>query len=224
MRTTTMTVGDLARTTPCATRVFMRRHLDFCCGGGRTLAEACAKAGLDAASVLAEIEAEVDRTGPQPTWDTRPLPDLCDHIESHYHAALRRDLPPLVEAARRVERVHAEHPDVRAGLADLLEEFAAAIENHMRKEELVLFPLIRRGTPPPGIAMPISAMQHEHDLHGAELAGIRALTSRFTLPPGACATWTALYTGLAALERELMEHIALENNVLFPRAQSKRSA
>lgn len=221
MPSITSTLGDIARATPSSTRVFLRHRLDFCCEGRQTLANACAKAGLDPAKVLAEIEAEIARGDVQPGWDQRSQAELADHIEQHYHAALRRDLPVLVEAAQKVERVHAKRPSVPAGLADALMDFEHDLEHHMQKEERVLFPLLRRDARGPLVAMPISVMENEHDDHGASLRTIRALTDDLTLPADACATWTALYRGLETLEAELMQHIHLENNILFARARAR---
>ena len=212
------TLGDLARSTPAATHVFMRHRLDFCCGGKRTLAEACARAGLDPSAILAEIAAAAEQGDQPATWDGRSQAELVDHIEQRYHASLRRDLPGLIEAARRVERVHASHPAVPAGLADVLDGFAAELERHMRKEETVLFPMLRRGARGEAVYMPVRVMESEHDTHAESLVKIRELTGDLVLPPQACATWTALYAGLEALERDLMQHIHLENNVLFLRA------
>ena len=220
MQTTSATLGDLARTIPASTRVFLRHHLDFCCGGKQTLTQACAKAGLDPAAILAEIDAERARGDAPPSWEQRSQAELADYIEQHYHAALRRDLPALIDAARKVERVHAAKPAVPKGLADVLTDFGADLEQHMQKEERVLFPMLRRGGRGPMVAMPISVMELEHDSHGHGLATIRALTDNLTLPPEACATWTALYRGLETIEAELMQHIHLENNVLFSRARS----
>ncbi|HLL24455.1 MAG TPA: iron-sulfur cluster repair protein YtfE [Kofleriaceae bacterium] len=218
MPSISVSLGDLARTIPVSTRVFLRHKLDFCCGGKQSLADACAAAGLDAQVILDEVEAEVRRADGSAGWGTRSLGDLADHIEAHYHAALRRDVPHLIEAARKVERVHAEKPTVPAGLADVLAEFWAKMLSHMQKEERVLFPMIRRGARGEAVYMPIRVMESEHDEHGETLAKIRALTNDLQPPPGACATWRTLYQALATLEAELMEHISLENNVLFLRA------
>ena len=215
---TTTSLGELARANPAATRVFLRHRLDFCCGGKQSLAAACERAGLDPAAILDELEREATRGDDPPTWDAKPLGDLADHIEAHYHAGLRRDLPSLIEAARRVERVHAAKPSVPAGLADVLAAFATEMEQHMAKEETILFPMIRRGARGESVFMPVRVMENEHESHAERLAEIRALTDDLQLPPGACATWTALYHGLRTIEAELMEHIHLENNVLFPRA------
>lgn len=215
---TRTSLGDLARANPSATRVFLRHRLDFCCGGRQTLAAACKQAGLDPAAILDELQREATRGDDPPSWDLKPLAALADHIEAHYHAGLRRDLPSLIEAARRVERVHASKPAVPAGLADVLTAFHTEMEQHMAKEETILFPMIRRGARGEAVFMPVRVMENEHDGHAERLEEIRALTNNLQLPPGACATWTALYHGLQTIEAELMQHIHLENNVLFARA------
>jgi regulator of cell morphogenesis and NO signaling len=147
-----------------------------------------------------------------------PLAELADYIETRYHETLRRDVPPLLAAARKVERVHAAKPAVPTGLADVLGVFWDEMQHHMLKEEQIVFPIIRNGGRGDFIAVPIGVLEREHDHHGRTLAEIRTLTNDFTLPPHACATWRALYDGLANLEAELMQHIHLENNALFPRA------
>ena len=151
-------------------------------------------------------------------WELRPQAELIEHIIAHYHEALRRDMPPLIAAARKVERVHADKPGVPTGLADELEAFWSEMQSHMMKEEQVLFPMLGRGVRGPHVHMPVRVMEDEHDAHGAHLAQIRALAGNFEIPGHACATWTALYRGLEHVEEELLQHIHLENHVLFPRA------
>lgn len=218
MHMMTTSLGDLARANPSATRVFLRHRLDFCCGGRRTLAEACKSAGLDPAAILEELEAAANRGDREPGWEDRSQAELADFIERHYHAALRRDLPPLIEAARKVERVHAQKPGVPAGLAEVLTGFFEEMQAHMAKEEKILFPMLRRGARGEAVYMPVRVMESEHDAHRDQLATIRELTDDLRLPPHACATWTALYHGLETMEAELMQHIHLENNILFSRA------
>ncbi len=212
------TLGAIAARNPAATRVFLRHHLDFCCGGQRTLAKACAQAGLDPAEIARELDAEAGRADDEARWVDRPLSEVIDHIVAHYHEGLRRDVPALIEAARRVERVHAAKPDVPAGLASLLTDFWADMEAHMAREENVLFRMIKNGVPADSLVMPIRVMGRDHDEHGENLARIRAVTHQMQAPPHACATWRALYDGLARLEVELMQHIHLETHVLFERA------
>ena len=212
------TLGELARVNPAATRVFWRRRLDFCCGGQRTLVDACSAAGLDVRAIAREIAAETARDGEPAGWVERPQAELADHIESHYHAALRSDFPSLITAARRVEKVHAGKPDVPAGLGALLAGLWEELQAHMDREEKILFPMIRQGARGEQVYTPVRVLELEHDHHGRDLARIRQLTGDLTAPAGACATWTALYRGLESFEKELMEHVHLENNVLFFRA------
>lgn len=211
------TLGAVATAHPAATQVFLRHRLDFCCGGGRPLARACREAGLDPEVVIAEIEAATAQAAPE-RWDTRPLPELIDFIVTRYHDALRRDLPGLLEAAKKIERVHAKKESCPRGLAEHLERLDAEIRQHLAKEEQVLFPAIRAGSRGVLVHMPVRVLMQEHDDHGASLARLRELSTGYEPPPEACATWRALYAALHELERELMQHIHLENNVLFPRA------
>lgn len=220
MITQDQTLGDVATAHPEATVVFLRHRLDFCCGGGRKLAEACAARGLDPASVIAEINAEGTPAEPQ-RWETRPLPELIEHILIHYHEPLHNELPALVDAAKKVERVHGAKATCPHGLAQHLQHIVTELGQHMNKEERALFPALIAGSRGQQIHMPVRVMMQEHDDHGLALERTRELTSNFTPPPEACATWRALYAALEKLEAELMEHIHLENNILFPRGLSE---
>ena len=205
-------VAEIAAGLPGATAVFRRHKLDFCCGGQAPLAEVVAARGLDLAAIEAELAALGQRQAEVPQ-DTDALIGL---IESRYHAAHRRELPELIRLARRVEAVHRDVPEAPRGLADLLEAMATELESHMQKEEQILFPLMRRGGHPM-IGHPIGAMRAEHDDHAGHLRALEALTDGGVPPAGACNTWRALYAGTRKLADDLMEHIHLENNVLFPR-------
>lgn len=141
--------------------------------------------------------------------------ELTGYIEARYHARHREQLPDLAAMALRVERVHAASPGVPNGLGELLQHMIGALEVHMKKEELILFPAIRRGGRP-DLENPIAVMRSDHEDHFAEAARIRALTNDLTLPEGACRTWTALYDGLAIFLADLDAHLKLENEVLFP--------
>lgn len=137
-------------------------------------------------------------------------------IESRYHAIHRRELPELIRLARRVESVHAGTLEVPRGLADLLAAMERELEEHMCKEEQVLFPMMIRGGHP-GIGRPIAVLRHEHELHSADLHALAALIHDGVPPADACNTWRALYAGIQKLIDDLMEHVHIENNVLFPR-------
>lgn len=151
-------------------------------------------------------------------WEERPLEELIDHLITRYHEPLRQDLPAWIDAARKVERVHAAKPSCPHGLTEVLMTWRTDMDLHLGKEEQVLFPAILEGTRGLRLAMPIRVMLQEHEDHGATLLRLRALTHDFVPPAEACSTWRALYEGLARLEEELMRHVHLENHVLFPRA------
>ncbi|WP_417478476.1 hemerythrin domain-containing protein [Maricaulis sp.] len=140
---------------------------------------------------------------------------LTSFIEARYHARHREQLPDLTALASRVERVHAGAAKVPAGLAAVLQLMIGELEVHMKKEELILFPAIRRGGAI-GLENPIAVMRADHRDHEAMIAQIRELTDNLTLPDGACRTWTTLYEGLAGFLDDFDAHLQLENEVLFP--------
>lgn len=211
------TLAELAVTHPAAARVFYRHRLDFCCGGRRPLDEVCRERQLDPSAILQLIEAEDPLESDQPRWDEAPLPALVEHIVGTYHQRLREQLPDLLRMARRVEVRHGDKPSCPRGLAALLESMQTDVFDHLRKEEQILFPLIVAGMGARAAA-PVHVMEVEHEQHRENLLALRRLTDDLTPPAEACTTWRALYLGLQQLELELMEHIHLENNVLFRRA------
>ena len=211
-------LGQLARRIPGATRIFDAHHFDFCCAGNRTLRTVAASAGVDAEAIVGELrllEARVGESTEQ-DWGTASDTELVEHILARYHAVHREQLPELIRLARKVEQVHGDRPECPNGLADLLAGMAQELESHMRKEELVLFPMIARGQGAMAVA-PVTMMRHEHDDHGAALRQLETLTDGITPPRGACTTWRALYTGLREFRQDLMQHIHTENNILFER-------
>jgi regulator of cell morphogenesis and NO signaling len=212
-------VGKIASEHPIATRVFARHEIDFCCGGGRPISEICEAKGLETTAILDEIETELSGADTSPArWIDAPLPELIDHIVSTYHRALDEELPRLEFMARKVLRVHGDKaPEVLPALVSTLLDLKAELEQHMIKEEEILFPMILSGQGSTASA-PISVMEHEHESAGAALQRLRELTDDYRVPEGACNTWQALWHGLAALEEDMHQHIHLENNILFPRS------
>jgi regulator of cell morphogenesis and NO signaling len=211
------TLAELAVTEPGAARVFYRNGLDFCCGGRRPLEEVCAARGLDPDAVVAQIAAEGDTAPASPRWDLRPLAELVTFIVDHYHRRLRLALPELIAMAEKVESRHGDKPACPRGLAAHLHCVHAEVLDHLMKEEGVLFPMILAGRGRAAVG-PVHVMEMEHDDHKRNLDVLRTMTTEFVPPSEACVTWRALYLGLAQLEQELMEHIHLENHVLFQRA------
>ncbi len=205
-------LGQIAVQLPGATAVFRRLKLDFCCGGQLSLRQAALDKQLDLVAVLEEL-AGLERGSELPVATNAAA--LIDHILARYHAVHRTQLPELIRMARRVEAVHREHPDVPAGLAQLLEAIEAEMLEHMEKEEGILFPMLKAGGNP-FVVHPIAMMRSEHISHGAQLDRLNALTYDASPPAGACNTWCALYSGIAQLNDDLINHIHLENNVLFP--------
>ena len=226
-------VAQLARERPGTIRVFQRHRIDFCCGGKRTVAEAAERAGVELTLLVAELEPAKAGTNRADAWlEHLPesLADLGKLIVGRYHVALRGELPRLVAMANRVETVHgAEMPEALPPLAAEVRALAAELAEHMRDEEELLFPAIERveraaasrGPASEGdLAELVAAREDEHRGAGEHLARMRALTAGFVPPEWACNTFRGLYFGLEELERELHEHIHLENNVLFPRAMA----
>ncbi|HWG37511.1 MAG TPA: iron-sulfur cluster repair di-iron protein [Terriglobales bacterium] len=223
-------LGELAVEVPGAAGVFERVGLDFCCGGKQTLHAACANKGLDEQEVLAALE--FGQTLPAPSdqhWQSQPLAEIIQHIIGSHHAYVRRELPNL---ERWLDKVVAAHGERHAELLEIrhcFQAMASELAQHMAKEELILFPAINRLAEPRAdarpaaqcfttIAQPVAMMVAEHEHSGRDLAEMRRASADYTPPPDACATFRALYRGLEAFERDLHQHVHLENNMLFPRA------
>ena len=211
------TLADLACDHAGASRVFHRHHLDFCCQGGRTLAESCRAARVPVDAVLDELRRQCSPVASSCDWRELPRAQLIAHIVEAFHADHRRELPRLEQLAEKVERVHSANEHCPRGLAAHLHGMRERLEQHMEKEERVLFPLLLAGAD--GVArMPIQYLVAEHDDHAADLRRTRELANDLVPPADACTTWRALCLGLAELERRVMEHVHLENHVLFPSA------
>jgi regulator of cell morphogenesis and NO signaling len=220
------TIGDLVAGWPELADLFDSLGIDFCCGGQRSLEDACREAGLDFPTVFERVLAiQADRLDGPATVPS--LADLCEQIVATHHAYLRRQLPLIDRLLDRVVTAHlARHPEL-ARLKRVFEEFAFDIGRHMAKEEQVLFPAIARleqdGRLPAGpfgsVRDPIAVMEHDHDRAGDELGMMRELTAGFVPPADACPTYRALLAALIDLERDMHRHVHAENNVLFPAAQ-----
>jgi regulator of cell morphogenesis and NO signaling len=214
------TLGDLVATNPAAARVLDSVGLDYCCHGDRTLAMACAEAGIDErelAERLADLPVEGDTT-----WASLEPPALAAHIVEVHHSYLHEELPLVDELAAKVLSVHGErHPEL-AEMRRLVAALRADLEPHLLKEERVLFPAItamaggRTEFPFGSVANPIRMMMLEHDRAGELLAELRAVTGGYAVPDDACASYRSLYERLAALELDTHVHVHKENNVLFP--------
>lgn len=222
--TTTTTLAEIASSQPSLTRELERLGLDYCCGGKRTLGEACQEQNLDPEAVVGQLEALGAGDAPTPEWIGMSAPELVDHLEATHHRYLKQELPRLSELAAKVSRVHGgRHPDL-IRVAEITGEIRADLEPHLRKEEEVLFPMIRTlasaGDRPEfhggSIANLIAVMEQEHTTVGALLEQLRAITHGYQAPEDTCASTRALMAGLAELEADTHLHIHKGNNHLFP--------
>lgn len=220
---TTATLGEIVDRHPSLARELDRRELDYCCGGRRTLADACREQGLDPGAVVGELAGLAPEEQPGEWTGLDPV-GLVEHIEATHHRFLKAELPRLSALADKVREVHgASHPEL-VEVAKVFRRLRAEMEPHLMKEEQVLFPMIRqlaeaRFRPAfhcGSITNPVSVMLAEHDQAGNLLDRLVSLTGRFETPADGCASYKACYDGLAELDADTRLHVHKENNVLFP--------
>jgi regulator of cell morphogenesis and NO signaling len=233
LETMNMTIREIALEAPETTRVFEEFKIDYCCGGRRSVEDVCADAGIDPKVLMDRIESaifksrnETDLSRPE---DKTPG-DLIGYIIDKHHVFTAQEIdrltPLMAKVATRHGELHPELLELKAMFTDLTDSLVP----HMRKEEVVLFPYILQmeeaanaglSAPPSHfgtVQNPVRMMMSEHDTDGERLRKMREITNDYTLPDGACPSYTALFAGLEDLERDLHRHIHLENNVLFPAA------
>jgi regulator of cell morphogenesis and NO signaling len=226
-------VRELALESPGATRVFERLGLDYCCGGKKSLGEACRAAKLNIDEVIASLE-EASQPAPESketqSWEAGPLTSLIAHIQSTHHKYTRQEIARLGLLFEKVCSVHGKnHPELLE-VHDAFKGLALELSGHLMKEEMILFPYIVRmeaavagkqaiaGAPFGSVQNPVSMMEHEHDSAGNALRTMRQASKGFSAPSDACISYQTLYKALASFEADLHQHIHLENNILFPRA------
>lgn len=224
------TVADVVTENIKAAHIFKKHGIDFCCGGGISIARACEKAKIDPAILLDELknlDAAPDRAFDYNSWK---LDFLADHIVNVHHQYVEESSPLLLQYSKRVNHVHGNHYTELAEIEELVTRVVQAMAAHQRKEELILFPFIKKlvkaqaeGTEVPSshfgtVENPIHMMEEEHEEAGDILKRISELSQGFTPPQGACNTYRAFYAKLAEFEQDLHQHIHLENNILFPKA------
>lgn len=228
----TKTVGELAAELPGATREFEKLGIDYCCGGARTLGEACADAKISIDDALARLQNGLAATSPKAErdWTRETLTDLIAHINGTHHVFIREESPRIEKLLAKVVSVHgANHPELLQ-VQQVFGDLANELSTHLMKEEQVLFPYIllmeeaamaKEPAPPAmfGTVMnPVRMMMQEHDGAGDALRKLRAMTNEYAVPADACVSYKSLYQALQAFEADLHQHIHLENNILFPRA------
>ena len=231
------TVREYATETPNATRVFEKLKIDYCCGGGRSLQDACAVAGVPLDEVERLLEQAGDSSGEMPPGvQSGTLAGLIDYILDTHHAFTRDEMERITALAEKVTSKHGvNHPELE-GVRTLFLKLCDDLRPHMFKEEMVLFPYVRRleqaaaqERPAPyapfgTVGNPIRMMMSEHDTAGDILRELRALAGGYSPPADACISYRTFYEALEGFEKDLHQHIHLENNVLFPRAVELEAA
>lgn len=225
---TTETVGSVVTRRPALSRVFEQVSIDYCCGGKKTLEEACQEKEIELPSLIASLE-EAVQSG-EKKEETYPaamsLSELADHIVKTHHVYLRNEFPRLDRLTKKVASVHGKTDPRLCRVRDTYKALEEELTSHMMKEERILFPMIRQldsSIEAPmfhcgSLADTIRQMEKEHDQAGSALGLLRELTDGYTPPEWACNTYRVLLDTLDNLERDLHKHIHKENNVLFPRA------
>lgn len=214
-------LGQIATQLPGATAIFFANKINFCCNGDKTLQEILHKKKLDPTEIVNALEELAKRKQPQQDWSQVDKATLIEHILARYHHVHRQQLSELVRLAARVETVHGDHELCPNGLADHLANMQHELEEHMQKEENILFPMLASNNPM--AAGPISVMMSDHEHHKTDIAHIYALSNELSLHPQACNTWRALYLGLEEFICDINMHIHLENTILFAPAQTEKA-
>ena len=219
-----LTLGALVTEHPSLARHLERVGLDYCCGGERTLAEACAAAGIELDDVVAVLVSALDDADDTAAWPEMDAVELVDHLVGTHHRYLWDELPRISALLDRIVDVHGtRHPELET-VRECFTEIRNDLEPHMLKEERVLFPIVRELSAPDGarafhcgtVGNPIAVMEREHESVGALLSCLRALTNGYQPPDDACATYRESFKALAELEADTHLHVHKENNVLFP--------
>lgn len=227
----TRTIGEIVAENYRTAPVFKKYGIDFCCKGGRTIEDACATKGIDPSPLLVELEVvSGTRENAQTDYTSWPLDRLVDHIEEKHHRYVEQAIQHIRPFLNKVVEVHGDHHPELIGIHELFNETAGNLAQHMKKEELILFPFIRKmvqaeadgtelGRPHFGtVENPIAMMKDEHVAEGSRFETIRKLSNDYTPPADACNTYRVTYALLKEFEEDLHLHIHLENNILFPKA------
>jgi regulator of cell morphogenesis and NO signaling len=220
----TETVGSIVTAFPGASNVFRAHRIDFCCGGQRPLAEVLEQSGLSEQTVLQELEDAYERAAlreRQQDFRRYTRSELISHIVTVHHDFLRSELPLLGEFVEKIARVHGPSHKELIELRALYQQLREELEEHLLAEEERVFPMVRAyeatgdADTKEEALRAIDELESEHDKAGALLRQMRAVTVDYTLPEGACRTYTVAFQKLEQLEADMFQHIHLENNILF---------
>lgn len=224
-------VGAVVKSNFNTASVFQKNDIDFCCGGDKTISEACNSKGLNIEQIIADLEEIAAQNDPDTLFiNGMSLEELCNYIIKRHHSYVRESIPALKKNLDKICQVHGEHHPELFEINHIFTESSGDLTLHMQKEELMLFPFIRRlelssgkDEPHPqapfgSISNPISAMLADHQQEGERFDRISALTGNYKVPEDACITYELTLKQLSDFETDLHRHIHLENNILFPKA------
>ncbi len=226
----TKTVADLVTKNIKTAHVFKKYGIDFCCGGGISIKCACEKAGANLEELTRDLLSVDNKTTRANDYNSWELDFLADHIINVHHSYIEESIPLIVQYASQVVQVHGEQYPELSQIQRLFSEVAIELGGHCKKEELILFPFIKKmiiakredesiGRPKfDTVDNPIKMMEADHEEAGAIFRKIAFLTNNYTPPQGACNTFRAFYAKLEEFEQDLHQHIHLENNILFPKS------
>ena len=230
-------VKDIALSNPAARKILEDAGLDYCCGGGKSLHEACLHADVPAEEILNRLRENSKHVSPdEANWTLAPLRDLTRHIREKHHRYVREATARVQPLLGKVEAKHGKSHSEIADIRRLFAEVAREMIMHMQKEEQILFPYIdalekatiaHGSVEPPffqTVRNPIHAMMKEHDAAGELVKQIRKASLEYTTPADACTSYKALYQDLKEFEADLHQHVHLENNILFPRSVEMETA
>lgn len=219
------TLGEIVAKDMHKAQIFKKHGIDFCCGGKKTVKQACAEKGLDVTLVEQELQQTEKKSTARPLpYNEWSLDFLTDYIVNTHHAYVKKNMPDIRAYASKVAKVHGSHHPELAPIHQLVEDINAEFTAHMMKEEQILFPAIKamvlknNGVSFGSVKAPINMMEIEHESAGKNMEKIRELSDNYTLPQDACASYSLLYRMLAEFEEDLHTHVHLENNILFPKA------
>lgn len=223
------TVGELVLEKPSRSKVFEKVGLDYCCKGHQALGLACEEKGIEVGAILQALAAQDAASHAEEDQSWRDsVAAAVEHIVSTHHVYMRECMPRLDFLTQKVANVHGQEDPRLLELRRIYLQFQEETYAHLEKEERVLFPMClalaegRTGAAMGGchmsVQMPVNAMMHEHENHGANLETFRRLTDDFVPPAGACNSWRAMLDGLHEMEQDLHRHIHKENSWLFPTA------
>lgn len=230
----TDTLGDIVAQLPKAGEVFQNHRIDFCCGGNRALFEAAGEQNVDATQLVQELNALLDAASAadanEVDWTTAPLSQLVDHVLNRHHAYLNTTLPTLGELVTKILRVHGQNHAELAKVHQLFYTLKMEFEQHLIKEETLVFPKIvafERTGSKDALEQAVAAideLEKEHDSSGQVLKELRKVTRDYAVPDDGCGTYHYTFQKLEEVESNTFVHIHLENNILFPRLQRTSNA